>query len=436
MIAGAAEAILFGLAARAVRLQVHTNLAPPPLRHREARARLTGVSAVLGCARIWTLNVLTLVFLAVLGGCTSSPAAQHEAFDPRRDALFDRAVDVVTIDEAHALTSRQQEDFLTYFLDPRIAHTPAHERVYGYLERVTNNFTYQDDTFTAAVTFNQRRGNCMSLAVLTTALARLAGVRVQYQLVDADPVYDLARGIAVHGEHVRTLLIDSEWQAAPGEFTLRKPGLIVDYFPSGNERFVENLDDGAYAARFYLNLAVEKLEQNDLAQSYWLTAAALERDGDSVDALNMLAVIYRRRGSLDSAERVYQHAIGLAPDKLVTLRNYELMLSSLNRDAEARAVRSRLRRLEDPSPFSWVRGARQAFARGELVDAEYFYQRAIERAPYMPELRYGLAEVLVGQGRYLQAQTELERSLDYLRSASSRQPYKAKLHWLRWHEDE
>ena len=391
---------------------------------------------MLGCTRVWTLNVLGLVSLALLGGCTSSPVAQQEAFDPRRDALFDRGVDVVTIDEAHALTSRQREDFLTYFLDPQIAHTPAHERVYSYLERITNNFTYQDDTFTAAVTFDQRRGNCMSLAVLTTALARLAGVRVQYQLVDADPVYDLARGIAVRGEHVRSHLIDPEWQAAPGKFTLRKPGLVVDYFPSGNERFVENLDDGAYAARFYLNLAVEKLAQNDLSQSYWLTAAALEHDGNSADALNMLAVIYRRHGSFDSAERVYLHALKLAPEKLDTLRNYEMMLSSLNREEEARAVRSRLRKLGDPSPFSWVRGARQAFARGELIDAEYFYQRAIERAPYMPELRYGLAEVLVGQGRYLQAQTELERSLDYVRSASSRKPYKAKLHWLQRHGDE
>ena len=391
---------------------------------------------MLGTVRLFHLQVSVLALLACLGGCASSPAVPEEVFDPRQDDLFSRQASVLSIDSAHALTARQQEDFLAFYRDPRIAHVPAHKRVYNFLEKVTNNFTYQDGTFTAAVTFDQRRGNCMSLAVLTTALAKLVDVPVQYQLVDTDPVYDLARNFAVRGEHVRTHLIDPDWQAEPGEFTLRKPGVIVDYFPSGNERFVANLDEDAYAARFYLNLAVEQLGQGDLPHVYWLTVAALQRDPDNADALNMLAVIYGRQGSFETAERVYQHAIDLAPNKLGTLRNYERMLSSLNREAEARALRSRLRRLGDPSPFGWVRGARQAFARGELIDAEYFYQRAIERAPYMPELRYGLAEVLAGQGRYLQAQTELERSLDYIRGASSRQPYKAKLHWLQRHGDE
>ncbi len=286
------------------------------------------------------------------------------------------------------------------------------------------------------MTFDQRRGNCMSLAVLTTALAKLVDVPVQYQLVDTDPVYDLARNLAVRGEHVRTHLIDPDWQAEPGEFTLRKPGVIVDYFPSGNERFVANLDEDAYAARFYLNLAVAQLGQGDLPHGYWLTVAALQRDPDSADALNMLAVIYGRQGSFESAERVYQHAIDLVPNKLGTLRNYEMMLGLLNRDAEAAALRSRLRKLKDPSPFSWYRGARRAFEQGDLIDAEFFYQKAIERAPYMPELRYGLAQVLVGQGRYQQAQDELERSLQHIRNSSSRQPYKAKLDWLRWQGDE
>ena len=86
---------------------------------------------------------------------------------------------MLSIDSAHALTARQQEDFLAFYRDPRIAHVPAHKRVYNFLEKVTNNFTYQDGTFTAAVTFDQRRGNCMSLAVLTTALAKPVDVPVQ-----------------------------------------------------------------------------------------------------------------------------------------------------------------------------------------------------------------------------------------------------------------
>ena len=90
----------------------------------------------------------------------------------------------------------------------------------------------------------------MSLAVLTTALANLANVHVQYQLVDTDPVYELSQALAVRGVHIRSHLVDPDWRPSPQQFTLRKPGLLVDYFPSGEERFVQNLDAEKYAARF------------------------------------------------------------------------------------------------------------------------------------------------------------------------------------------
>lgn len=371
-----------------------------------------------------------VLLLLVLTGCASPTPVVEVSFDPRVDALFPNQTEVQPIDQVHRLTEQQQQHFLAYFHNPIRATTPAHERVYDYLDNITNNFTYQESTFSAATTFDRRRGDCMSLAVLTTALADLVGVPVRYQLVDADPVYELAPNLAVRGVHVRSHLIDPDWQADPDLLMLRQPGLIVDYFPSGKERFIENLDAGEYAARYYINLAVEQLKQENLSHSYWLTITALQHDPSSADALNTLAVIYRRSGSYAKAEDVYQHAINLLPNKLSTLRNYELMLTSLDRTSDAAEVRSKLRRLNDPSPFSWYRGAREAFEQGDLRDAEYYYKKAIERAPYMPELRYGLAQVLAKQGNFELAQNEIEQSLENVWGSSNRQPYKAKLKWL------
>ncbi|MFN3236507.1 MAG: tetratricopeptide repeat protein [Pseudomonadales bacterium] len=378
------------------------------------------------------LGILLLFAASVLllNGCTTQPMVTASSFDPRHDDLFAPPADVPSLNAIHRLSEEQQAHFLKYSQNPFRAHIPAHQLVYDYLENITSQFNYQEGTFIATETFAQRRGNCMSLAVLTTALAQLAGVEIEYQLVDANPVYELAPDLAVRGVHVRSLLVNPEWQAAEGQFVFQKPGVLIDYFPSGQERFVKNLDAGEYAARFYLNLAVEQMQQANLDQSYWLTVAALQHDPASADALNTLAIIYRRKGSQQDAERIYQYALEKLPNKLLTLRNYELLLVANNRTEEAAKIRARLRQLDDPSPFSWYRGAREAFAQGKLNDAEYFYRRAIERAPYMPELRYGLAQVLATQGDYQLAQAEIEQSLDKLWRTDDRQPYKAKLKWL------
>lgn len=377
-----------------------------------------------------SLKLLLIVLISLTSACTAVPPVTNEIFNLRNDALFKEKPNIPSIAEVHKLTPAQQDHFLAYLNRSSRAHIPAHELIANYMEGVTENFTYQESTFSAAETFESRRGDCMSLAVLTTALAQIAGVQIEYELVDSDPVFELAPNLAVRGIHVRSHLIDPEWQAPSGQLVFIKPGLVIDYFPSGKERFIENLDKGEYASRFYLNLATEHLQRGDLDKSYWLTIAALEHDAESADALNALAVIYRRKGSAYDAERIYQYAIGKVPNKLSLLRNYELLLSSLGRTQEADHMQVQLRNLDDPSPFSWYRGARQAAKRGEWQDAQFFYKKAIERAPYMPELRYGLAQVLSNQGDYHLAEAEIQKSLENVWSKENRKPYKAKLNWL------
>ena len=85
---------------------------------------------------------------------------------------------------------------------------------------------------------------------------------------------------------------------------------------------------------------------------------------------------------------------------------------------------------DSPSPFSWYRGARDAFAAGDYPEAEYYYKKAIEKAPYIPELRYGLAQALVKQGQLQTARAEIEKSLENVWGSANRLPYKAKLKWL------
>ncbi len=53
----------------------------------------------------------------------------------------------------------------------------------------------------------------------------------------------------------------------------------------------------------------------------------------------------------------------------------------------------------------------------------------------MPELRYGLAQVLAQKGEFQLAQAQIEQSLESVWGSSNRVPYKAKLRWLRQQVD-
>ena len=90
------------------------------------------------------------------------------------------------IDEAQVsyLTDQQREDFFRFLSDPKFETTPRHQRVATYIGLVLDQFHFSDETLTAQLALASKSGNCLSLTMLTTAYAKLAGIDVSYQLLD------------------------------------------------------------------------------------------------------------------------------------------------------------------------------------------------------------------------------------------------------------
>ena len=133
-----------------------------------------------------------LLVAALLGGCASTPGGSLEqdlttlSFPSE---LFGERPDVTSIEEVFSLGEVQQHNFLSFFNDPGQQEIPPHERIYEYLVATTADFDFQSDTRTAAQTLTSASGNCLSMAILTTALANLVNVDAGYQLVDSTPVF-------------------------------------------------------------------------------------------------------------------------------------------------------------------------------------------------------------------------------------------------------
>ena len=129
------------------------------------------------------MNKNWLVILLIAGALTACAGVEHlpeeitltipqdsPALSFESD-LFGEAPEIIDVDDIYLLTETQQKDFLVYFDHPSMRNIPEHQRVFDYLETITMNFGYHGETYSAQEALSNSSGNCLSLAILTTALA-------------------------------------------------------------------------------------------------------------------------------------------------------------------------------------------------------------------------------------------------------------------------
>ena len=371
----------------------------------------------------------------LLTGCAGLPSSQWLAGQPGQspgDKLvfdstpFGEPQDVIRVEDIYRLSPAQEADFLQYFNQPVMRNIPAHERVWLYLQEITMDFGYQGETFTAEEALRRASGNCLSLAVLTTALAKLAGVETGYQLVDSTPVFESYGSVVFKAQHVRTKLLEPVSPQA-GVFLLSRRGLLVDYFPQSNDRYVSNISEAEYNAMFYNNLASEAIADEDYNKAFWLLQKSLELVPDNPGSINAMAVVYRRVGQLEKAEEIFLYGIENLEDKVSLLRNYRVLLEQQGRSEEVKDINRRLALLKDPSPFDWLNAGYDAFSEGNFTEAIFFYRKAAAVAPYLHESHAGLAKAYYKIGNRKNAEREFRKALAKSQRPSTRTMYEAKL---------
>jgi Tfp pilus assembly protein PilF len=379
--------------------------------------------------------LMLMMVISLMASCANTPAVSNPVtLNPvaaklmplvyEDAALFPQNVDVSSEQVLFQLSEKQQADFLSYFHLPINESVEPYMRVYDYLEKVTLDFSYRQATYVSSEALRRGRGNCLSLALLTTSLARLAEVEVGYQLVDSTPVFQKQSDLIIKGLHVRTKLFDGR-QAVFG-----RSGIIVDYFPGGNRRFRGNLNSAEFVANYYLNLAADYLNKSEYVEAYWHARRALLYAPTNYRSLNSMAVIFRRAGDEDKAEEIYQYAISVAEEKLTLLKNYRLLLLAQNRVSEAGQVAARIATINDPNPYGWIGIGDESLKAGRYADAQKYYSRAIKLAPYLQYGYLGLARIYHEKEEFEKARKMLLLAIENNYNLSNNAMYVAKLAML------
>jgi len=113
----------------------------------------------------------------------------------------------------------------------------------------------------------------LSLAILTKSLSNLADVKISYQLVETEPVYQKEGNIIVSSQHIRTTIFKPPF--SDGKIVYFPSQTTIDYFPTYNSRVLRTVDEEEFFSMYYSNKATEAILKNDFNLAYWYVKNAL-----------------------------------------------------------------------------------------------------------------------------------------------------------------
>jgi thioredoxin-like negative regulator of GroEL len=377
---------------------------------------------------------LVLLACTALSACALQPAVQLDPEPLFDDAAFQpRSAPANT--DVFALS-----DAMKRFLDTEIGpELRRRGRLEGFVDAIRNGKRLKlkydsSSTRTAAEAFDARAGNCISLVIMTAALAKELGLPVYYQQVFSEETWSRDGGILFRSEHVNLtlqprLVDDDNW----GDQDRR---ITIDFLPSEDVRGYRTRDlaERTVIAMFMNNRAAESLARGQLNSAYWWAREAILRDNGFLDAYNTLGVVYNRHGNLGEAERVFRLLLQREPDNPTFMSNLAAVLGAAGQEQAAQLLLQKLQRIEPYPPFYFIDQAQLAMKRGDYETAIGLFKRELARHPDYHATQFGLAVAYFKLGNVASAREHLTAAMQDSTTPRDHDLYAAKLEWLRFHQ--
>lgn len=381
------------------------------------------------------------LLLSQLCSCSSTPLEPtvielDALFD---DSLFKPVTNIPSVEDIFSLPSsvavdvkRSYDRYVISTKNPLAVHEWLASYINANQDGGQSDFRYQDNlTQTASETYAQGAGNCMSLVVMTSALADIFNIGTEFQDIAIEPVWDKQGDFYLINGHVNLRLLPAQ---SVHTVYVSTHAILVDFMPERALRGVDKvqINRQTLTAMFYNNMAAESLVEGDLDRAYALVKAGL-KSGHFSPALNTLAVIYRHKGDEKRAEQVYRYALKFDPDDMTTLFNLAVILGNQGRLEEWAQIHKKLELARIRNPYYYYDMGEQAYDEHQYREALAWYQRAVDKADYRHEFFFGLSRTYWALGDEKRAKQNMEKALALSREAADQHRYQAKLQAMRQH---
>lgn len=374
--------------------------------------------------------ILAILLCTFVAGCATAPppVSTADLFD---DAAVKPASEVVTADDLFLLSPAMQA-----YLD-----NPAFKRqlrtkgtIMGMMDALYTQgelkLDYASDaTRPAAETFAARKGNCLSLVIMTAAFAQALKLEVVFQDVVVDQQWSRSGGLYVSNTHVNLSLSGATSEA----YDLNPTRTVIDFIPPADaeRQRAYPISRATIVAMYLNNRASEALAQERFDDAYWWARAAVKADPAMMTAYNTLGVAYQKAGKLHMAERVYKRALTYTPEDTIVMHNLVQVLKLTGKLEESGALAARLASIEPFPPYHFFEKGMSALVAGQTDIAKAMFARELKRAPYNHEFHYWLALTNLKLGDARAARKGLSEAIVHSTSQADSRRYSAKLDYLK-----
>lgn len=286
-------------------------------------------------------------------------------------------------------------------------------------------------TLNAAQTFHERTGNCLSLAIMTAALAQELGMPVRYKSVIVDETWARSGDLYFSVGHINLTLGNKHANI------LRKydtSGLItIDFVPPGEIRgeHAHDLSQETVIAMYMNNRAAEALARGYVNDAYWWAREAITQAPNFFSPYNTLGVLYRRHGNLPEAERVLTHALRLEPENIRVMSNLAIVLNDLGRISDANLLTAKIEKRQPYPPFHFFDLGKTAMRIKDFNAAKGFFEKEVIRDEYNHEFHFWLAAAYAELGKLKLSHRHLAMAMEFSTTNKVRDLYAVKLDRLK-----
>lgn len=380
-------------------------------------------------------KALIVITCLLLFACQSSePIVKKSTTNqpklPEVDVSRFETQNVIDKDALFTLTPQQSTDFLLYFNSAKNSHLSEHERVSNFLQRKLNSFSFLGRTYTAKEALLNNEGNCLSLAMLTTALADLVDLDIRFQTVNSSPIYRRYANVTTTAGHVRTILLAKK-KTKDEPSTLLRSRMIIDYFPSAGDVKGEFISRDDFTAMYFQNLASEALVEENYNLAFSYIQKALQLNHLNPHSLNTYAVLLNQVGLSEAAASIYEYGVQFTPRTVNLIWNYANLLKARGEGEKASSLLADIDANKDTNPYSWLDIANEHFQNDNYWLATKYYRKTTKLAPYLHEAYFGLAKVQYLQGYENKAMESLLKAKDLAYEDETKRLYNAKSATLR-----
>ena len=379
--------------------------------------------------KAWIVTGLCLL----LSACAHTPATSPATAAPLllSDQLFPAPPPAELQDDVFAL-SPAMRSYLRTGVATRMRSLGPRE---GLFDAIRNDLLIQYDatiTRNAADAFAARSGNCLSLVILTAAMARELEIPVRYQSVFDNDTWSRNNGLTFLSGHINITL----GQRTRGAILSRDtaPSLTIDFLlPEGGAAAMrtKSVDENTVVAMYRNNRAAETLALGQLNAAYWWAREAIRIAPAFLPAYNTLGVIYRHHGQPQLAEQAFRHALQREPGNALVLGNLADLLAQTGRNAEATQLRAGVAELQKLPPYHYFDIGLAALKLADYAGARKQFEQQLRRTPYDHEVLFALGMAQMRLGELRAARRSLDEALENSTTQQSQGIYAAKLEHIK-----